>query len=55
MEARYPAAAVSGQPTGSGNVDELLRGVTLDQEVTVIEGFEINFDDIGTGVVDPHT
>lgn len=42
------------QPTVSGNVDELLGGVTLNEEVTVIQGFEVNFDDIGTGVVDPH-
>ena len=33
---------------------ELLGGVTLDQDVPVIQGVEINFDDIGTGVVDPH-
>ena len=47
-----------GQPNRaaeSGNVDELLGGVALNEEVTVIEGFEVNFDDIGTGVVDPHT
>ena len=34
---------------------ELLGGVTLNEEVAVIQGFEVNFDDIGTGVVDPHT
>ncbi len=33
---------------------ELLGGVTLDQDVPVIQGVEINLDDIGTGVVDPH-
>ena len=33
------------QPTVSGNVDELLGGVTLNEEVTVIQGFEVNFDD----------
>ena len=33
---------------------ELLGGVTLDQDVPVVEGVEINLDDIGTGVVDPH-
>lgn len=34
---------------------ELLGGVTLHEEVAVVQGFEVNFDDIGTGVVDPHT
>ena len=37
-----------------GEVRELLGGITLDQDVPVVEGVEINFDDIGTGVVDPH-
>ncbi len=35
-------------------VGELLGGVTLDQEVPVVQGLEVNFDDICTGVVDPH-
>ena len=35
-------------------VGELLRAVTLDEEVPVIEGLEVNFDDICAGVVDPH-
>jgi len=39
---------------GSGEVGELLGAVTFDQEVPVVEGFEVNLDDICTGVVDPH-
>ncbi len=35
-------------------VGELLGGVTLDKKIPVIEGFEVNLDDICTGVVDPH-
>ena len=35
-------------------VGELLGGIALDQKVPVIEGLEINFDDICIGVVDPH-
>jgi hypothetical protein len=35
-------------------VFELLRALALYQEVTVIESLEINFDHVGTGVVDPH-
>jgi hypothetical protein len=38
----------------SGNVDELLGGVTLDEKVAVIQSFEVNLDDISAGVVDPH-
>jgi hypothetical protein len=38
----------------SGNVDELFGGVTLNEIVAVIQGFEVNFDDISAGVVDPH-
>ena len=37
-----------------GEIGELLGAVTLDEEVPVIEGFEVNLDDICTGVVDPH-
>lgn len=33
---------------------ELLRALTLDQEVTVVESLEIHFDHVGTGVIDPH-
>ena len=33
---------------------ELLGGLAFDQDVAVVEGFEINLDDIGTCVVDPH-
>ena len=39
---------------GSGNVDELLGGITLHEHVAVIQSVEVNLDDIGTGVVDPH-
>lgn len=35
-------------------VGELLRGITLDQDVPVVQGVEINLDDICIGVVDPH-
>ena len=33
---------------------KLLRGISLDQDIAVVESFEVNLDDIGTGVVDPH-
>ena len=39
---------------GQRRVLELLGGVTLHEEITVIQGFEVNFDDVGTRVVDPH-
>ena len=39
---------------GQRRVLELLGGVTLHEKVTVIQGFEVNFDDVGTRVVDPH-
>ena len=35
-------------------VVELLRALTLDQDVAVVESLEINFDYVGTGVIDPH-
>jgi hypothetical protein len=35
-------------------VFELLGALTFDQHVTVIEGLEISFDYVGTGVIDPH-
>jgi hypothetical protein len=35
-------------------VVELLRGVTLYQDIPVVERVEVNLDDISTGVVDPH-
>jgi len=35
-------------------VFELLRGVALNEEVAVIQGVEVNLDDISVGVVDPH-
>jgi hypothetical protein len=35
-------------------IGELLRGITLDQDVPVVQGVEINLDDICVGVVDPH-
>lgn len=38
----------------SGEIWELLRGVTLDQDVPVVQGVKINLDDICIGVVDPH-
>ena len=38
----------------SGNVDELLGGVTLNEIIAVIQSFEVNLDDISAGVVDPH-
>ena len=33
---------------------ELLRALTLDQEIAVVESLEINFDHVSTGVIDPH-
>jgi hypothetical protein len=33
---------------------KLLGGVTLDEDIAVVERLEINLDDISTGVVDPH-
>jgi hypothetical protein len=35
-------------------VFELLRALTLHQEVAVVESLEINLDYVGTGVIDPH-
>ena len=35
-------------------VVQLLRGVALYQDIAVVERVEVNLDDIGTGVVDPH-
>jgi hypothetical protein len=35
-------------------VVKLLGGVTLDQDIAVVESLEVNLDDISTGVVDPH-
>ena len=35
-------------------VVELLGGVALDEEVAVVQGVEVNLDDISVGVVDPH-
>ena len=33
---------------------ELLRALAFDQHVAVVEGVEINFDYVSTGVIDPH-
>ena len=38
----------------SSEIWELLRGITLDQDVPVVQGVKINLDDICVGVVDPH-
>jgi hypothetical protein len=35
-------------------VVELLRALTLYQKIAVVESLEINFDHVGTGVIDPH-
>ena len=35
-------------------VFELLRALTLDEHIAVVEGLEISFDHVGTGVIDPH-
>jgi hypothetical protein len=35
-------------------VFELLRALTLDQHIAVVESLEISFDHVGTGVIDPH-
>jgi hypothetical protein len=35
-------------------VFELLRALTLDQEIAVVKGLEIDFDYVGTGLIDPH-
>ena len=37
-----------------GEIRELLGGVTLNQDVSVVQSVEINLDDICIGVVDPH-
>ena len=45
----------SGYLAGDGvQVVELLGSVALDEEIAVVERFEINLDDICVGVVDPH-
>ena len=58
IDARRRAAAGLVRPRrsylSSGNVDELLGGVTLNEKVAVIQSFEVNLDDISAGVVDPH-
>ena len=45
-------------PTPEGvvlsHVLELLGGVTLNEEIAVVQGVEVNFDDIGIEVVNPH-
>jgi len=33
---------------------ELLRALTLDKDVAVVESLEINFDHVSAGVIDPH-
>lgn len=33
---------------------ELLRGLAFHEHVAVVEGLEVNLDDVGTCVVDPH-
>ena len=56
-ERRHRRSDVGAPDRSAGDrmpVFELLRGVTLNEEVAVVERFEINFDDICTGVVDPH-
>lgn len=58
MTTRRHTTSDPGIPSGfqdSGNVDELLGGVTLDEHVAVIQSLEVDFDDIGAGVVNPHT
>jgi hypothetical protein len=52
--ARREARAYSDGGGQGVLVVELLRGVTLYQDITVVEGLEVNLDDISTGVVDPH-
>ena len=39
---------------GLSHVLELLGGIALNEEVTVVQGVEVNFDDIGIEVVNPH-
>ena len=52
---RAPSGARLFRPRWAGVlVVELLRGVALYQEITVVERLEVNLDDISTGVVDPH-
>jgi hypothetical protein len=36
-------------------VVKLLRGVTLHEQIAVVERVEVDLDDICVGVVDPHT
>ena len=54
VNARREARAYSDGGGQGVLVVELLRGVTLYQEITVVERLEVNLDDISTGVVDPH-
>jgi len=36
------------------SVVQLLRGIALHEHISVVEGVEVNLDDVGAGVVDPH-
>ncbi len=54
LKARREPRAYSDRGGQGVLVVELLRGVTLNQDIAVVERLEVNLDDINTGVVDPH-
>ncbi len=47
-------SALGARSDGFSQIRELFGGVTLNEDVPVVQGVEINLDDICTGVVDPH-
>lgn len=52
--ARREARAFSYRGTERLEVVKLLRRITLDEDIAVVESVEVDLDDICTGVVDPH-
>jgi len=47
-------AAWRGVYTASAKIRELLGSHSLDEEVPVVQGLEVNLDDVGVALVDPH-
>ena len=45
---------VAGRLDGLGEIRELLGSHSLDEEVPVVQGLEVNLDDVGVALVDPH-
>ena len=54
VNARREARACSDGGWKRVLVLELLRRIAFYQDIAVVERIEVNFDDISTGVVDPH-